>query len=64
MWGELAIKPPSQFSRCVPVNRDLTSGASVRPETISRTQRATKVKTCVGISLKLLHCRDTPLPAL
>ena len=29
-----------------------------------RTQRATKVKTIVGICLKLLRCRDPPLPAL
>ena len=33
-------------------------------KTMSRTQRATKVKTIVWISLKLLRCRDTPLPAL
>ena len=40
---------------CVSVNRDLTSGASVRrPE----------VKILVWISLKLLRCRDTPLPAI
>ena len=31
---------------------------------LSRTQRATKVKKYVGISLKPLRCRDTPLPAL
>ena len=31
---------------------------------LSHTQRATKVKTLVGISLKLLRCRDTSLPAL
>ena len=33
-------------------------------KTISRTQRATKVKTFVGISLKPLCCRDPALPAL
>ena len=31
---------------------------------LSHTQQATKVKKIVGISLKPLRCRDTPLPAL
>ena len=32
-------------------------------KTISRTQRATKVKKFVGISLQQLCCRDRALPA-
>ena len=31
---------------------------------LSRTQRATKAKKIVGISMKTLRCRDTPPPAL
>ena len=31
-------------------------------KTLSRTQRATKVKTIVGFSLKPLRCRDPALP--
>ena len=34
------------------------------PKTLSRTQRATKVKKYVGFSLKPLRCRDTALAAL
>ena len=33
-------------------------------KTLSRTQRATKVKTFVGFSLKPLRCRDPALPPL
>ena len=33
-------------------------------KTLSRTQRATKVKKFVGFSLKPLRCRDPALPAL
>ena len=33
-------------------------------KTLSRTQRATKVKTFVGFSLKPLRCRDPALPLL
>ena len=33
-------------------------------KTLSRTQRATKVKKCVGFSLKPLRCRDPALPPL
>ena len=34
------------------------------PKTLSRTQRATKVKKFVGFSLKPLRCRDTALASL
>ena len=43
---------------CVYVKSHLTSGASVRPEILSRTQRATEVKKFVGFHLKRLGCRD------
>ena len=33
-------------------------------KTLSRTQRATKVKKFVGFSMKLLRCRDPSLPPL
>ena len=33
-------------------------------KTLSRTQRATKVKKCVGFSLKPMRCRDPALPPL
>ena len=33
-------------------------------KTLSRTQRATKVKKYVGFSLKLMRCRDPALPPL
>ena len=36
----------------------------VLQQLLSRTQRARKVKKFVGISLKPLFCRSTPLPAL
>ena len=49
---------------CLSVKSHLTSGASVRPEILSRTQQATEVEKYVRISPKLLYCRDTPLPAL
>ena len=49
---------------CVSVKSKLTSGASVVLKLLSSTQRATKVKIFVGISLKTLRCRDTPLLAI
>ena len=33
-------------------------------KTLSRTQRATKVKTFVGFSLKMLRCKARAVPAL
>ena len=42
------------------VKSHLTSGASVSPE---NTQQAIKIKIFVGLSLKLLHCIATVLPA-
>ena len=33
-------------------------------KTLSRTQRATKVKTIVGFSLKMLRCKARAVPAL
>ena len=33
-------------------------------KTLSRTQRATKVKTIVGVSLKMLRCKARAVPAL
>ena len=49
---------------CVSVKSHLTSGASVHPEILSRTQQTTEVKEFVGFSLKLLRCRDPALPLL
>ena len=46
------------------VKSHLTLEVSLRPETLSRTQRAMKVKIFVAFSLKLGLSRATALPAL
>ena len=61
-WVGLSVCPCVRVSVCLlnisPLERLFVL------KTMSCTQRATKVKTIVWISLKLLLCRDTPLPAL
>ena len=48
---------------CVPYQQ-LTSGASLRPENDIMYSTGNEGQIFLGISLKSLHCRDTPLPAL
>ena len=49
---------------CVSVNRDLTSGASVRPENDITYSMGNEGQKIVWISLKRLHCRDTLLSCI
>ena len=51
-------------SVCVSVKPHLTSGASVCTENTVTYSAGNRGKKIVGFSLKLLCCKDTPLPAL